>query len=172
MRMFKTVIIGCVMMLGLTSMVNAQAKMKFGHIDSNTLLLAMPERAAAEATIQEEAKKLDAQLKAMTAEYQNKLGEYQTEAATMTDLIRQTKEKEINDLGQRIQTFQAQAEESLATREQELLEPMIKKAKDAITEVSKENGFTYVFDSSVGVLLYMPEADDIMPLVKKKLAIQ
>lgn len=150
---------------------NAQSK-KFGHINSNDLLLLMPERKEAETKIQEEAKKLEQQLSTMTAEYQTKVNDYQTNAATMTDLIKQTKAKEIQDLEQRIQDFQQNAQESLQKKEQELLKPIVEKAKKAIEDVAKEGGYGYVFDTSAGSILYSPEGDNIMPTVKKKLGLQ
>ena len=58
-------------------------------------------------------------------------------------------------------------------RQSELMKPLVDRAKKAIEEVAKENGYSYIFDTSTGVgaLLYTPESDDIMPLVKKKLGI-
>ena len=50
---------------------------KFGYIDSQELLLLMPERKTAENTIQEFAKSLESQLSSMTAEYQQRVQEYQ-----------------------------------------------------------------------------------------------
>ncbi len=159
--------------LGVTSMfgVNAQSK-KFGHINSNDLLLLMPERKEAETKIQEEAKKLEQQLSTMTAEYQTKVGDYQTNSATMTDLIKETKGKEIQDLEKRIQDFQQNAQESLQKKEQELLKPIIEKAKKAIEDVAKEDGYGYVFDTSAGSVLVSPDGDNVMPLVKKKLGLK
>jgi hypothetical protein len=37
--------------------------------------------------------------------------------------------------------------------------------------VAKENGFTYIFDVSAGSLLYQPESDNVLSLVKTKLGI-
>ena len=46
-------------------------------------------------------------------------------------------------------------------------------ALNAIKEVGKENGFTYVFDLSAGGILYFADnTEDILPLVKKKLGLQ
>jgi outer membrane protein len=57
-------------------------------------------------------------------------------------------------------------------KEQELLKPIIEKAKKAISDVAKESGYAYVLDSSPGSpLLVKPEGDNIMNLVKKKLGI-
>jgi outer membrane protein len=150
---------------------SAQAP-KFGHIDSNALLLLMPERKTAETNIQSYAKQLEGQLQAMTQEWEGKVADYQKEEKSLSDLMRKTKVKEITDLENRIKDFQQTAQEDLQKKEGELLQPMIDKAKKAIEEVAKENKYTYVFDSSMGLLLYSPESDDIMPLVKKKMNIK
>ncbi|HET6245515.1 MAG: OmpH family outer membrane protein [Bacteroidetes bacterium] len=145
---------------------------KFGHVDSNELLLAMPERKTAETSIQDYAKQLESQLKTMNAEWESKVQDYQSKEAMLSDAIKKTKVKEITDLESRIKDFQTTAQEDLQKKENDLLQPMIEKAKAAINEVAKENKYTYVFDSGAGMLLYSPESDDILPLVKKKMGIK
>ena len=108
----------------------------------------------------------------MTAEYQSKLQEYEANVASLSDLLKQTKAKEITDLQQRIQNFQVQAQDELQKKEAELLQPIIDKAKVAIKAVAEKNGYSYVFDSSLGVLIHSPSGDDILPLVKKQLGIE
>ena len=76
------------------------------------------------------------------------------------------------DLEKRIREFQTKAQSSLQTKEQELMKPLVQKAKDAIETVAKENSYTYVFDSGSGALLFQPESDNLLPLVKKKLGLQ
>lgn len=144
---------------------------KFGYIDANELLTLMPEKAGAEIQIQNYAKELEAQLKTMTAEFDSKVADYQSKSATMTEAIKKTKEKELMDLQERIKEFQSTAQGEIEKKQNELLQPMIEKARKAIEEVAKENKFTYVFDSGAGLLLYKPEGDDISPLVRKKLNI-
>jgi outer membrane protein len=144
---------------------------KFGHIDTNELLMNMPERKTAETTIQGYAKQLEAQLQAMTQEWETKVQDYQAKEMTMSDAIKKTKVKEITDLEGRIKEFQQTAQEDLQKKENELLQPMIDKAKKAIEEIAKEGKYTYIFDTGTGILLHFPEGDDIMPIVKKKLGI-
>ena len=66
----------------------------------------MPQTKQADSTLKKFGESLDTQLKAMTAEYQSKLQSYQSKADSLPDAIRATKEKELTDLGQRIQDFQ------------------------------------------------------------------
>ncbi len=59
------------------------------------------------------------------------------------------------------------------TARDELLHPIYEKATNAIKEVGKENGFTYIFDLNSGGVVYVAEtSEDVLPLVKKKLGLQ
>jgi len=146
----------------------AQVKIKLGHIDSMELLQAMPARDSAQKILQDFSKVLETQLVAMQKEMEKKYQEYQA-GGTMAPAILQLKQQELQDLQARIEAFQQTAQKDLKEKETELLKPIIDKAKKAIEDVAKENGYTYIFDSSVGVLLYSESSDDIMALVKKKL---
>lgn len=164
-----TIVIAILLMVGMT-VLDAQAQ-KFGHINSNELLSLMPEREKATTEVETFAKQLENQLKTMSAEYDSKLQDYQSKEGIMTEPIKQTRLKELLDLEQRIREFQLTAQQSLQKKETELLTPLIDKAKNAIEEVAKKNGYTYIFDTSVGFILYFKDGDDIMPLVKKKLGL-
>ncbi len=150
----------------------SQQKLKFGHLNSNDLLEAMPERLSAQKTLQDFTKQLEDQLVTMQEELEKKYNEYLEKKDNMTELIRKNKEEELMSIQQRIQTFQTNAQQELQKKEQELIKPIIDKAKKAIEDVAKEQGYTYIFDTGSGAILYFPkESDDILPLVKKKLGI-
>ena len=150
-----------------------QGEPKFGHINSNDLLLAMPENQQAREALQQHSKELETQLMAMQAELEQKYNDYLAKKDSLSALIQQTRETELQDLQARIQSFQQTAQQDLQAKEQELLQPIIEKARNTIREISKEQGYTYVFDTSTGALVYWPEeSDDLLPLVKTKLGIQ
>lgn len=148
------------------------AQDKFGHIHSEQLLMLMPETADADKAIQEYNLTLETQLQAMYGEYQTKLGEYQANEALMTDVVKEAKVKEIQDLEMRIQEFQQSSQGSMQQKRNEVLAPLLEKAQNAINDVAEENGYTYIFDISLGSIVYGKESHDIMPLVKAKLGIQ
>ena len=131
----------------------------------------MPEKKTAETELQDLAKSLESQLSAMQGEYQASVQDYQSNEATYTDLVKQDKIAEIQGLEQRIQAFQQNAQNALQQKEQELLEPILSKARAAIEDVAKEGKFTYIFDSSMGSILYADESENVMTLVKKKLGL-
>ena len=160
-----------ILLLSLTFLISISSfsQNKFGYIDSQELLLLMPERKTAEEEVQTLAKSLESQLQAMTAEYQQSVQEYQANEATYTDLVKQDKVTEITGLEQRIQSFQQNAQQALQSKEQELLEPILQKARKAIEDVASEGDYTYIFDKSFGSILYAKASENILDKVKKKL---
>lgn len=168
----KKIILAIVIVLSVVGSGFAQAAPKFGHINSAELMGMMPERLTIQSELEAYAKSLEAQMAAYSAEYEAKVSDYQKNESTWTTLIKDSKAREISDLERRIQEFQQNAQQSVNDKEQSLVDPLIKKAKDAIDAVAKANGYTYVFDSSTGALLVFPTGDDILPLVKKYLGIQ
>lgn len=159
--------------LGILALLNAGsfAQNKFGYIHSGELLSLMPEKTAAENELQTFAKTLESQMSAMQSEYQASIQEYQSNEASYSDLVKKDKIAAIGNLEERIQAFQQNAQDALQKKEQELLEPILAKARKAIEDVAKEGVFTYIFDSSMGSILYAEEAQNVLPLVKKKLGL-
>lgn len=149
---------------------NAQSQ-KFGHVDFAKLYSLMPGQDSVRAVYEAYATGLQNQMATMQAELENKFGEYQANQATMSNIIKQTKEREIQDLQVRIEEFTQQAQQDLATKEQELTAPLIEKARKAVEDVAKEKGYTYIFNSTEGLLLYANPSDDILTLVKAKLGL-
>lgn len=151
----------------------AQKSPKLGHINSQELLAAMPETDSAQMKIQKIAKEYEKQLELMQVEFNNKYQTYLNEVDTYTKLIRQTKETELQDLQERIQQFQLTAEEEIQNQRGLLFQPIIEKAQKAVQDVAKENGFSYVFDTGTGAVVYFAEdTEDLMAKVKVKLGIQ
>lgn len=152
--------------------VSAQKTQKLGHINFAELYEMMPGQDSIKKEFNAYQEQLQSQFGAMQSEYETKLTDYQNNQATMSNIIKQTKEKEIVDLQRRIQEFQQTAQDDLQAKESELTAPVIEKARNAVKDVAKENGYTFIFNSTEGLLLYTEPADDIMPLVKKKLGLK
>ncbi|MBR3959441.1 MAG: OmpH family outer membrane protein [Bacteroidales bacterium] len=170
--MKKSLILLFAAMLAFSASAFAQKTVKLGHINSSDLMQIMPGKDSAQSAFEAEVKILEGELKAMQDELEKKLNDYQERKSQMTELIRTTKEQELNDLNQRIQIYQQNAQKKLQEKEAELLQPIIDRAKQAISDVAKENGYTYIFDTSAGAVLYQQDSDDILNLVKKKLGLK
>jgi outer membrane protein len=172
MKNLLKVVVVFVFFITLSSLTQAQNPVKIGYIDFNTLVSAMPGIDSVKIKLQKYQQTLSDQMDAMGAEFENKYLDYQSKSSGMSDLIKQTKEKELTDLQGRIDAFKAKAQQDFQAKQAELLQPIIGKAKDAVKEVAKENKYTYIINSIEDIMLYAEPADDIMQLVKKKLGIQ
>ena len=90
----------------------------------------------------------------------------------MSNLVKQSKEKEIVDLQTRIQQFQVNAEGEFENKRAELLKPILDKIQNAINAVGKEKGYTYVLDLATGAAVFVGDnAVDCTKDVKAKLGI-
>ena len=170
--MKKTLIAIMVCLLAFGGTAVAQKSVKLGHINSNDLMQIMPGRDSAQTVLQAEVAELEETLKSMQAEAEKRYNDYVANQAGWTELIRQTKQREIQDMAARMEEFQKNAQEQLQNREAELLKPIIDRAKKAIEDVAKEGGYTYILDAGTAAILYSQDSDDIMPQVKKKLGLK
>ena len=167
--------IGIIALVVFVSFPGEAQNFKFGHIDSEELIRALPEFDSASSQLEKYRKELENYLELMQVELNNKSDTYQKESKNLTDLVRQTKEQELIDLNRKIQEFQQNAMDNLQNKQVELLQPIYNKVDKAIKDVGKENGFTYVFTVGQGSpLLFFDEtkSTNIMPLAKAKLGIK
>ncbi len=141
---------------------------RFGHLDAQGILLTLPERADAQASIEAAAAEYETEVTRMRSELETKFADYQAKVGTWPDAIRQQKERELQQLDAGLQEFGATIQNDLAQMEQQLLAPMIERVRNAIEAVGKEQGFTYIFDISTGVTVYNG-GEDVTDLVKTKL---
>lgn len=151
--------------------VNAQTKApKLGYLNSQELLNLMPESDKADTALAQYMRSLDTRFRTMAQEGQQKLQEYQAQKDNWTAAVRETKEKDLNDLQNRLQEFKMNAQDSIQAKRAELFQPILEKAQKAIQEVGKDGGYDYIYDGSQ--LLYANDADNLMSKVKAKLGIK
>jgi outer membrane protein len=151
--------------------INAQTDNKFGHINTSELLSMMPGRDEARLELQRYAQELEETFTTMQNEFQTKYQEYLENQETYSQIVRQSKERELQSLNERIMEFQESAQQDLMEQEETLLNPIIEQARNAIDQVARDHGFTYIFDTSGGSLLFWERGEDIMPLVREELGI-
>lgn len=165
MKKLTTIIIA---MLAIVASTYAQKVNKFGYLSSAELISLMPEAIKADSVLIKYDNELQTLGQQMVAEYQKKSADAQAkiDKKLLSDEQIELLGKELASLEQRIQDFQQAYEEKIGKKREVLYSPIVQKAQEAIKTVAKTNGYTYIFDSGAGSILYAEESDDILPLVK------
>ncbi|ADB40417.1 OmpH family outer membrane protein [Spirosoma linguale] len=150
--------------------------LKLGYTNIDYILSQTPEAKDIQNQLTIQRTQADNELKRMQKELEDKYGAYEKGAAQMSDVIRKDRETELQGLQARIQEFGRTAEQSLQTKYQQLVNPVVQKIQKGIDAVAKENGYQYVFNLDAGantipILLVAPEENNITELVLKKLGI-
>ncbi len=169
--------LGIAVLLILVALVGQSAmaqNFKFGHVNSDELIQALPEFDSANVKLEKFRKELVNALDLMSVELNTKSEAYNKESKTLSDIVKQTKEQELIDMQKRIQEFQTNAQTQLQNKQTELFQPIMAKVDKAIKEIGKENGYLYIFDVAKGSLLYFDEtkSTNVMPMARAKLGLK
>ena len=144
---------------------------KIGRISSNEIVYTMPETLEAQKQVEAFEKELQGQYETIMVEANTKYQEFQKNYDTMSDAVKQLKEKEIMELQNRLTAFQQAAGADIQKKSAELMQPIIEKANKAVQDVAKAGGYSVILET--GSMVYFDEATvkDITPDVKIKLGI-
>jgi outer membrane protein len=154
----------------LANALQANAQNKIGYISLQELISAMPEYKKAQADMQEYQKALVQQGTEYQQTFVDKQKSFVGDSIKMTAAVKEVKRKELNELYIKWTNFVNQeAQQMMNQHEQELLAPIQEKAVQTSQAVAKENGYAYILPKEQ--LIAFPSADDILPLVFKKLNI-
>ena len=169
MKMMKRMILA-VAILSMAFVLHAQ---KFGHVTSELLLQAMPEYDSAQVKVQNLRQQYELEIEKIQVEINKKIEEFNQNEATMSNLIKEAKASEIQEMQMRLQNFSQTAQQDLQQQSMVFIQPVMDKARGAIDAVAKEHGLIYVFDLSQGNPVYTSdESLDMLPLIKAKLGLK
>src|SRR6202789_3190465 len=149
----------------------AQGAAKIGYISLQELIPTMPEYKKADTSLNDYQSALGQNFEDMKREYYEKDSSLQSkDTLKLTKAQLEIKRREVSELLVKLQGWQQQAQQLYQQKQQDLIAPIQKKAVEAVNAVAKENGYAYVLSKEA--LLVSPPAEDILPLVKKKLGIR
>ncbi len=164
-------IISIVAIVATLSMAGTQQVLaqKFAYVNSQEIMLMMPEYTTASKELEIYMKEFDQTLEKMKKELQTKYEEYLKSEKTLSDNMRDIKQTELNSLNEKMQGFQQTAQDKIQAKEKALMMPITDKMQKAIEEVAAANGIAYVFDMVSAGIVVAPPGDDMLPLLKTKL---
>ncbi len=147
---------------------------KFGHVDSGTIIQLMPEYTQSQNELQTLQKQYEDELSYLRDELTKKNDDYEAQAATLPDNIKQRREQELQDLYNKMQQFYADSQTNLQNMSNEKMAAITSKVLKAIQEVGDEGGYVCIYDSADGMIPYVSKTltTDVTDQVKAKLNIK
>jgi outer membrane protein len=146
---------------------------KFGHVNSQEIIQAMPEFTKARTDIEALAKQYDADLKSMQEEIQKKAEALEKEQATLPANIKQRREQELQEMYQKYQQSAQDNQQALAKEQSEKMQAITTKVLDAIKSIGQTDGYVYIMDIAGGIpYISTTLSTDVTAKVKTKLGLQ
>ncbi len=150
------------------SMLSAQ---KFGHLNYGNLLASLPDIKTAEAQLKSFQEPLMASIQSNYEAFQKKYEDAvrRIQSGELSPLEQQDLEKSLGSEQQRIAKLEQETQQKIMNKREELLTPILLKIENVVKEVGRAGGYTYIFDTSKGQLLYAEESEDVTAQVMSKL---
>ncbi len=146
---------------------------KFAHVNSATIIQAMPEYTTAMNEMQALTKQYEDELTRMQDEFKTKADDYQKNAATLPEAVKQRRETELQDLQQRMQQYYQTSQDELQKAQQAKMTAITQKVTNAIKEVGTAGGYVYIMDVTAGIpFINETLSTDVTAQVKAKLGIK
>ena len=144
---------------------------QIARVNFNELVMLMPEMDQAREVIAASQKEAEETYSAMVEEYQSKANQYQQKQATWTAAIRESKERELYDMQNRIQEFQNNISQELQQQQQKLMAPINEKAQKTVAELAKNKGVTILMDYTQALYFDETKVLDLTADARKALSI-
>ncbi|MDE6301336.1 MAG: OmpH family outer membrane protein [Muribaculaceae bacterium] len=128
---------------------------KFGVVDLDAIMQAMPETAAAQETINEASKKYETEFQKLQDELQKRYAEFQTiqDDPETPQTIKERRMQEIQTLAGNVDNFRQTASQDLQRQHEQLMAPIQQRLMEAIKAVGQDGGFTFIMPNE-SILLY------------------
>ena len=146
---------------------------KFGHVNAQEIIQVMPEYTKAKTEIDALQQQYEADLKSMQEEFTKKVKDYEANAQTLPENIKQRREQELTEMQQKIQQSFQDNQQALSKASQEKMQAITMKVVDAIKAVGQEGGYVYVMYTNSGVpYISTTLSTDVTAQVKAKLGLK
>jgi outer membrane protein len=149
---------------------------KFAHVNTQEIIQVMPEYTKAKGEIDALTKQYEDDLKNMQDEMQKKAADYEAELKKNPEMpqnIKERREKELQEMYQKIQQSYQDNQQALAKASQEKMQLITTKVLDAIKSVGQAGGYVYVMDINAGIpYVSTTLSTDITTQVKTKLGLK
>lgn len=165
--MKKSLTLGLVViaLMAFNPFLNAQNKTGYVSIDEVVQLMPDYKKATAEMS------QFDSALQINYGETLKELNRqdsiFKADSTKMAPAVKTANKEKMKKLLVELQGYEQSYQQQMQQKQEELMAPVAQKAQQMIADVAKANGYSYVFRKEA--LIVQPDADDLLPLIKKKI---
>ena len=144
---------------------------KFAHVNFQELVQLMPEMDSARVQMDAANQETQETYGAMVQEFQDKYSQYEQKSGEWSAAIRQSKERELSEIQNRIQDFEQSVQQEMQQLQNQLMGPIYQKAQETVNNLAKEGGYIYVFDTTQVLYVDTAQSTDLTPQARTALNI-
>lgn len=122
---------------------------KFGVVNTQEVLEAMPDVKKVNEQVAAAAKKYEEEFGKLREQMEREYAEFQKLDPSTPDPIKQRRQQEVQALYQKLEQFQMTASEDIERQRNTLMAPVISKVSAAISAIGKEKALTFVFEAAM-----------------------
>lgn len=163
----KRVLFLGMMFMALASAGSLNAQTKIAYVSLDEVVQLMPEYKKA----MSEMAQFDSALQINYAETVRELNRqdsiFKADSTKWSNAIRTANREKMKKLLVDLQGFEGSYQQQMQQKQEELMTPVAQKANGLIAEVAKASGYGYVLRKEA--LIVQPDADDLLPAIRKKL---
>ena len=150
----------------------ANAQGKFGHVNTQEIMQAMPEFTKAQNDIKALQVQYEADLMSMHDEMQKKGEAFEKEQASLPENIKQRRQQELQDMYQKIQQSYQDNQQALQKASAEKMQAIQTKILDAIKAVGQTGQYVYIMENNSLPYISTTLSTDVTAQVKTKLGLK
>ncbi len=165
-KLIKTLALGVIL-----AMAGSASAQKVGHADVQALMDTMPEMDTVRGSLLAIANEYSAQLETMESDLKKKYADFdaKSKSPNVTPKMMENLQMDIQRMEESYNNLRQQAQQDLQQQQLMAMTPLRDKVQKTLETIAKEKGYSYVLDSSSGIIIVQSKADDLTQIALKRL---
>jgi outer membrane protein len=146
-----------------------QEPTRLAFVNARAVLEAVPEYQAAESAFARELESFRDEVSRLQLQLDSAVREYDQQSVVLSPSAKQAKERELQQLDQRLQQRSGELQQRAEVRQQELLEPIQQRVNAIIEGLRAEGNYAFIFDAGSPGIIAADRSLDLTRAVLQRL---
>ncbi len=169
MRKLHTLLFAAAALAASVTPAAAQSAPKWGYINSQRILAEAPGTQEAQQSMERDIQRYRGELQKLEEEINKMISDYEKQQSMLATQEKQQRQDAIRSKQNEFQQRAMQLDQEAQTRQQELVEPIMKRIQTVIDQMRQEGGYAFIFDVASGAVIAADPALDLTDQVLARL---